>query len=96
MKHLFTLSLVFFSLTHMAQAQRVDGLMMAEKYCNEELSKVASATAEVLKQNDNVQLLNAKDLSRLGILPAKKTVQPFGNPPRLYCIVTAAPRNNSP
>lgn len=97
MKHLFTLSLVFFSLTHLAQAQRMEGVTITEKYCSEELARVASAGTEMLEENSRVQFLSSRDLSRLGILAQAGQLQrPLGTPPYLHCVCTATPQNNSP
>lgn len=79
MKHIVTISLVFFSLTHLAKAeQRVDGLrILTERYCsrleigNEDI--VQDATQ--LDEHHSPFFLSYSELTLIGIQPTFKVAE---------------------
>ena len=75
MKHIVAISLVFFSLTHLAQAeQRVEGLRLLTEYCNKQQSNTQSITVGSNQLNDdqNPFFLSYNELTLIGILPSVK------------------------
>jgi hypothetical protein len=68
MKHLVTISLVFFSLTHLAKAERVEGLRILNEYCNEHnISANATDKASVqINEERNPYLLSYTRLALIG------------------------------
>lgn len=74
MRHIVTLSLVFFSLTHLAKAERIDGLRIVTKFCSsQQLNKDASTVR--LKQVDDERhpfFLSYSALTSIGLLPEKR------------------------
>ncbi|WEK19056.1 MAG: hypothetical protein P0Y49_19965 [Candidatus Pedobacter colombiensis] len=74
MRHIVTLSLVFFSLTHLAKAERIEGLRLVTKYCNsQQVNKEASTVR--LKQVDEERhpfFLSYSALSSIGLLPEQQ------------------------
>lgn len=73
MRHIVTISLVFFSLTHLAKAeQKVEGLkILTERCCNRQLSGVEGVTLGSI-QSDSIKFpffLSANDLTLIGTLP---------------------------
>jgi len=99
MRHIVTLSLVFFSLTHLAKAERIDGLRLVTKFCNsQQVNKDASTVR--LKQVDDERhpfFLSYSALTSIGILPEKRIAEHKVNN---YVIVDLAikkqTKNNSP
>ncbi|MCJ0742166.1 hypothetical protein [Pedobacter montanisoli] len=98
MKHLFTLSLVFFSLTHLAQAQRVESVdLSSERVCANQ-----NATIQLVKAYEQTEQLNSgfltySDLSLSGTLFQIKTCYPDFTASRLNENVTGRhTKNNSP
>jgi hypothetical protein len=77
MRHIVTLSLVFFSLTHLAKAERIEGLRLVTKFCNsQQLNKEVSA--ERLKLADDQRhpfFLSYSALTSIGLLPEKRIEQ---------------------
>lgn len=78
MKHIVTLSLVFFSLTHLAKAeQRVEGLrILSERYCSKQQT-VITVTQDANQLNDDSHpfLLSSSALTLIGILPDIKVAK---------------------
>ncbi|RZL31336.1 MAG: hypothetical protein EOO96_16330 [Pedobacter sp.] len=76
MKHIVTISLVFFSLTHLAKAeQRVDGLrIITERYCNRLEVGNEDVVQDATQQNDNHSpfFLSYSELTLIGIQPTIK------------------------
>lgn len=74
MRHIVTLSLVFFSLTHLAKAERIEGLRLVTKFCNsQQLNNEVSS--ERLKQVDDQRhpfFLSYSALTSIGLLPEKR------------------------
>ncbi len=73
MKHIVTLSLVFFSLTHLAKAeQRVEGLrLLTERYCNKQQasSEEFLQAANPSDEHQSPFFLSSSDLTLLGTSP---------------------------
>jgi hypothetical protein len=97
MKHLFAISLVFFSLTHLAKAERMDGLkMLNERYCSEQ--KFGASTAEnEFNAERNPHFLCYNKLSLIGTQP-RLQVDKYVNKNQLIADLTIRkkPKNNSP
>jgi hypothetical protein len=76
MKHIVTISLVFFSLTHLAKAeQRVDGLrIITERYCNRLEIGNEDIAQDTTQQNDTHSpfFLSSSELTLIGIKPTIK------------------------
>jgi len=76
MKHIVTISLVFFSLTHLAKAeQRVDGLrILTERYCNRQQVSTENIALGSSQVNDDKSpfFLSYSELTLIGILPEIK------------------------
>lgn len=101
MRHIITLSLVFFSLTHLAKAERVEGLrLIAEKYCDKQQSGGAEQRVARPEQ-DQVQhhphFLSSSQLTLIGVQPAEASTfyMPCGHVETSPAI-REGPRNNSP
>lgn len=99
MRHIVTLSLVFFSLTHLAKAEQVEGLRLVTKYCNSQQVDKDASTIK-LKQVDDQRhpfFLSYSALTSIGLLPEKGVEQHGINN---YIIVDLTikeqTRNNSP
>ena len=79
MKHIVTISLVFFSLTHLAKAeQRVDGLrILTERYCNRLEIGNEDIVQDATQQNDNHSpfFLSYSELTLIGIQPTFKVAE---------------------
>lgn len=77
MRHIVTLSLVFFSLTHLAKAERIEGLRLVTKFCNSQQINKDSSTVR-LKQVDDERhpfFLSYSALTSIGMLPEKRIEQ---------------------
>lgn len=79
MKHIVTISLVFFSLTHLAKAeQRVDGLrILTERYCNRLEIGNEDIVQDATQQNDihSPFFLSYSELTLIGIQPTFKVTE---------------------
>jgi hypothetical protein len=78
MKHIVTLSLVFFSLTHLAKAeQRVEGLrILSERYCNKQQTVITvTQDANQLNDDNHPFLLSSSELTLIGMSPDVKVVK---------------------
>ncbi|MCX2474212.1 hypothetical protein OQZ33_07705 [Pedobacter sp. MC2016-05] len=99
MKHLVTISLVFFSLTHLAKAERVEGLRILNEYCSEHKISVNNPGKASVQLNEehNPYLLSYTALALSGTQAPLKTV-------KYVCInqlisdltIRKKPKNNSP
>jgi len=100
MKHIVTLSLVFFSLTHLSKIERVEGLrLLTERYCNEHKvsAEVAHSSENQLNEHRNPFFLSYNDLTLIGILPIVKALK-FQSLNQVIADLTIRkkPKNNSP
>lgn len=100
MRHLVTLSLVFFSLTHLANAERVAEIRyLTERYC---ASPQTTADQTLVRSVQDLQdlpdfLLTNNQLSAIGTLSSKNSIKyRTVNQSLPYSAVLAHPRNNSP
>lgn len=99
MKHLVTISLVFFSLTHLAKAERVEGLRILNEYCNEHnISVNASGKTTVqLNEERNPYLLSYTSLALIGTqIPFKAAKYVSVNQVIADLTIRKKPKNNSP
>lgn len=99
MKHLVTISLVFFSLTHLAKAERVEGLRILNEYCSEHQIgvNVKGKAAVQLNEDRNPYLLSYTRLAIIGTqtpLQAAKYVSE--NQVIADLTIRKKPKNNSP
>jgi hypothetical protein len=74
MRHIVTLSLVFFSLTHLAKAERIEGLRLVTKYCNSQQVNKEAASIRLNQPDDQRHpfFLSYSALSSIGLLPEKR------------------------
>ena len=99
MKHLVTISLVFFSLTHLAKAERVEGLRILNEYCNEHnISTNTPGKASVSTNEDhNPYLLSYTSLALIGTQsPLKIAKYVSVNQVIADLTIRKKPKNNSP
>lgn len=101
MKHIVTISLVFFSLTHLAKAeQRVDGLrIVTERYCNKLQVDSENIISDATQQNDDHSpfYLSYSELTLIGILPSVKVLKyKAKNHIVADLTIRKKPKNNSP
>ncbi|PWS27517.1 hypothetical protein DHW03_07905 [Pedobacter yonginense] len=99
MKHLVTISLVFFSLTHLAKAERVEGLRMLTEYCNEH--KITAGAADnasfQLNEQHNPYLLSYSSLALIGTQSPFKVAKYISvNQLITDLTIRKKPKNNSP
>lgn len=100
MRHLFTLSLVFFSLTQLAKAERVDGLrVLSRQYCDKQQTSSIATSLNHSQADDPFYpfFLSYSDLTTNGTL-ARPCVQLFSfeNQSVVSLSVKETPKNNSP
>jgi len=99
MKHLVTISLVFFSLTHLAKAERVEGLRILNEYCNEHnISINATGKSSVqLNEDRNPYLLSYTRLALIGTQAQLKVAKYVSvNQVISDLTIRKKPKNNSP
>jgi hypothetical protein len=98
MKHLFTLSLVFFSLTHLAQAERVEGVKLsAENYCNKLVNSEKILLSAQENDADYPFFLTYAALAQLGFSPEVKiAINCVKNQAINDLPIREKPKNNSP
>ncbi|MFD2583006.1 hypothetical protein ACFSR6_10940 [Pedobacter vanadiisoli] len=99
MKHLVTISLVFFSLTHLAKAERVEGLRILNEYCNEYKISANASDKSVNQFNEqrNPYLLSYTRLALIGTQPQLKVVKYVSvNQVITDLTIRKKPKNNSP
>lgn len=97
MKHLFAISLVFFSLTHLAKAERVEGLrMLNESYCSKQNVSVKVIDNSFNEQR-NPYLLCYTKLALIGTQP-RLQVPRYVNHNQFIAdlAIRKKPKNNSP
>jgi len=99
MKHLVTISLVFFSLTHLAKAERVEGLRILSDYCNEHKISINDTGKSNIQLNEerNPYLLSYTGLALTGTQTPLK-VEKYVNSNQIITDLTIRkkPKNNSP
>lgn len=97
MKHLFAISLVFFSLTHLAKAERMDGLkMLNERYCSEQKYGNNSIENEFNAER-NPHFLCYNKLALIGTQPRVQVAKYFNqNQVIADLTIRKKPKNNSP
>jgi len=99
MKHLVTISLVFFSLTHLARAERVEGLRILNDYCNEHKISINNTGKSNVQLNEerNPYLLSYTGLALTGTQTPLK-VEKYINSNQVITDLTIRkkPKNNSP
>jgi hypothetical protein len=100
MKHIVTISLVFFSLTQLAKTERAEGLrLLTERYCSEHKasSTVTSSTTKDHKEQHNPFFLTSSELTLIGILPELSAIT-YSNEDQLIADlpIRKKPKNNSP
>lgn len=100
MRHLVTISLVFFSLSHMAKADRVDNVRyLTERYCAKAQTTSEQTSIRSVQDLQDLPhfLLSNNQLSAIGVLSIEKCTKfCLVNQPLRYSITLAHPRNNSP
>ncbi|QIL39924.1 hypothetical protein G7074_12000 [Pedobacter sp. HDW13] len=99
MKHLVTISLVFFSLTHLAKAERVEGLRILNEYCNEYKISSNATDKSIVQFNEqrNPYLLSYTRLALIGIQPQLKVAKYVSvNQVITDLTIRKKPKNNSP
>lgn len=100
MRHIVTLSLVFFSLTHLAKAERVEGLrLITEKYCNKQQNGTELINIDSNQADDHHYpfFLSYSDLTCIGVLPEFRIAKfRTGNQVIADLTIREKPKNNSP
>lgn len=100
MKHFVAISLVFFSLTHLAKTERVENLRaLSERFCAEQRVNPDSTTptSQQLNEHRNPFFLSNNDLTFIGSLPAAKELKYTSfNQVISDLTIRKQPKNNSP
>ncbi|PWS30980.1 hypothetical protein DF947_15375 [Pedobacter paludis] len=99
MKHLVTISLVFFSLTHLAKAERVEGLRVLNEYCNEHKISANATEKDAVRLNEhrNPYLLSYTSLALIGTQTPFKVAKYLSvNQIITDLTIRKKPKNNSP
>ncbi|RYD76476.1 MAG: hypothetical protein EOP55_11380 [Sphingobacteriales bacterium] len=99
MKHLVTISLVFFSLTHLAKAERVEGLRILNEYCAEHKININDAGKASVQLNEerSPYLLSYTTLALIGTqAPLKVEKYVSSNQVIADLTIRKKPKNNSP
>lgn len=100
MRHIVTLSLVFFSLTHLAKAERVEGLrLVTEQYCNKQQvnAQLISDNAEHPDDQRYPFFLSSSELTSIGVSPIINIVKYRTYNKRIADLaIREQPKNNSP
>ncbi|TKC12283.1 hypothetical protein FA048_01290 [Pedobacter polaris] len=100
MKHVVAISLVFFSLTHLAKAEDVGRLkLLTERYCNKTQidSQVISSDTDQLNDQRNPFFLTYSELTLIGILPEVKVSKHMAHNHIVADLtIRKKPKNNSP
>lgn len=69
MKHIVTLSLVFFSLTQLAHAERLEAVkLLTEGYCSKQLGTEVSSVKTAEENHQKSSFLSHKELTLLGTI----------------------------
>lgn len=100
MRHIVTLSLVFFSLTQLARAERVEGLrILSRQYCDKHQTSTATSSFSQSQPDDPrfPFFLSYSDLTTIGVAP-KELAQNYSidNQNIADLTVSETPKNNSP
>jgi hypothetical protein len=100
MRHILTLSLVFFSLTQLARAERVEGLrILSRQYCDKHQTSTATSSFSQSQPDDPrfPFFLSYSDLTTIGVAP-KELAQSYSidNQNIADLTVSETPKNNSP
>ncbi|WP_443936758.1 hypothetical protein [Pedobacter sp. MW01-1-1] len=100
MKHLVTISLVFFSLTHLAKAERLESLrILNEQYCNEHKINlgVSESVSSQQAEEHHPYLLSYTKLALIGTQPNFQAPK-YVNHNQVIADLTIRkkPKNNSP
>lgn len=100
MKHFVAISLVFFSLTQLAKADRAEGLrLLTEGYCNQQQVSSQKFTQQVNSSNDELSsyFLTSGELALIGIRSEIRTTRYSLQDQNVSdLIVVSKPNNNSP
>ncbi|MGV3547016.1 MAG: hypothetical protein ACO1N4_08140 [Pedobacter sp.] len=100
MRHLVTISLVFFSLSHLAKADRVDGLRyLTERYCAKAQTTAEQTSIRSIQDLQDLPhfILSNNQLSAIGVISNKNCSKyNIADQPLLYAAELDNPRNNSP
>lgn len=100
MRHLVTISLVFFSLSHLAKADRVDGLRyLTERYCAKTQTTSEQTSIRSIQDLQDLPhfILSNNQLSAIGVISNKNCSKyNIADQPLLYTAELDNPRNNSP
>jgi len=100
MRHIVTLSLVFFSLTHLAKAERVEGLrLITEKYCNKQQSgtELVNVRSSQPDNQHHPYFLSSSELTAIGVLPELRVAKYRAyNHAVTNLTIREKPKNNSP
>ncbi|MGF1924693.1 MAG: hypothetical protein ACQUHE_10985 [Bacteroidia bacterium] len=100
MKHFVAISLVFFSLTQLAKAERNEGLrLLTEGYCAQQQVSVQKFTQSTTPSDDNqsTYFLTSAELALIGALSGLKAAEfKLQDQNVSDLIVVGKPNNNSP
>lgn len=100
MRHLVTISLVFFSLSHLAKVDRVDGLRyLTERYCAKAQTTSEQTSIRSIQDLQDLPhfILSNNQLSAIGVISSKNCSKyTITDQPLLYAAELENPRNNSP
>ncbi len=100
MKHFVAISLVFFSLTQLAKADRAEGLrLITEGYCSQQQVSLQKFTqnANPLSDEQHAYFLSSSELALIGALSEASTTKYAVKDQNVSdLIVVGKPKNNSP
>lgn len=100
MRHLVTISLVFFSLSHLAKADRVEGTRyLTERYCAKQQTTSEQSSIRSIQDLQDLPhfILSNNQLSAIGVLSCENCIKyNVRNQPLVYSVTLENPRNNSP
>jgi hypothetical protein len=100
MRHIVTLSLVFFSLTQLARAERVEGLrILSRQYCDKLQTSAATPSFNQSQPDDPRYpfFLSYSELTVIGAAPTQcVTTYSVDNQNIADLTVRETPKNNSP
>lgn len=100
MRHIVTLSLVFFSLTQLARAERVESLrILSRQYCDKQQTSTATTSFSQSQPDDPRYpfFLSYSKLTTIGVAP-KQLAQTYcvNNQTIADLAIRETPKNNSP
>lgn len=100
MKHVVAISLVFFSLTHLAKAEDVGRLkLLTERYCNKTEIDSHVVNVDTNQHNDqrNPFFLSYSELTLIGLMPEIKVAKHLAHNHIVADLtIRKKPKNNSP